>query len=109
MVDFLHGHVVVGEGIHHVSQAFVEGEKQVGSQAEVGSVEKGVSPLAGLFDFVHVLEPTSGTGNHWYAGCETVAEIVHGCIGSGKLNGDFGRSESGRIKVLSVVDVNDAD
>ena len=88
MVRFRHADIVGRKIIHDFRQVLVEGEKDIYSDAEIGSVEEG---LAFLFTFLFYLadtvQPAGRAGNNRNAGSETLHIIVE-CRGrSRELDG----------------------
>ena len=89
MMRFRHADIVGGEVIHDLRQVFVEGEKDVYPDAEIGGIEECLAFLfTFLFDFADAVQPACRPGDNGNAGSETFHIIVESRGRSRKLDGN---------------------
>lgn len=111
VVGFHHIHVILVEPVHNFCQIRVYGTEDGNSYAEVGTPEKRLALFgAHAFYVLTVLwYPARAATHYFHVMLESLQEIIISYMRGSELNGDIGRSKSRAVKVLLVVNVDDAN
>lgn len=103
--------IVLAETIHDLCQIGVDGSEDGNAHTEVAGPEQGLALLGTCLAnlLTVILHPAGTAADYLYASLPGLLVVGKSRPGGGKLDGNIGSGKLGRLKVLLIVNIDDAN